>query len=259
MRSPFTPRIQHGLHQAMHSTSPHTGLQRSRHHSASRGRAESNVPAAAALSQVWGRGGVRVGGGRRGKERGPYPRGLLPPTRDGDLVVPAYQPRVAALVTEVLSDLSRNLAEVEDLAQLEHLVREVGLRFARRLAEIVLEGLDRLLSRQRPPGWREKDVRTRTLESTVGTLHLKRRRYRDAEGRWRYPLDEALKLAPQVQVTPELQRLMVELGSQMPFETASRLLHELMPTAPARSTLHRHLGRVGEACQQADERQRQEV
>src|SRR5206468_4028400 len=31
------------------------------------------------------------------------------------------------------------------------------------------------------------------------------------------------------------------------------------PTAPARSTLHRHLGRVGEACHQADERQRQEV
>jgi len=57
-------------------------------------------------------------------------------------------------------------------------------------------------------------------------------------------------------VTPELQRLMVEMGSQMPFEAASRLLHELMPTAPARSTLHRHLGRVGQACHQADERQR---
>jgi uncharacterized protein UPF0236 len=72
-------------------------------------------------------------------------------------------------------------------------------------------------------------------------------------------LDEALKLAPRVQVTPELQRLMVEMGSQMPFEAADRLLHELMPTAPARSTLHRHLGRVGEVCHQADERQRQEV
>jgi len=173
--------------------------------------------------------------------------------------VPAYQPRVAALVSEVLSDLSGRLAEVEDLAQLEHLVREVGLGLARRLAELVLEGLDRLLSRQRPPGWREKDVRPRTLESTVGTLHLKRRRYRDAEGSWRYPLDEALKLAPRVQVTPELQRLMVEVSSQMPFEAASRLLRELMPTVPARSTLHRHVGGVGEACHQADERQRQEV
>ena len=66
--------------------------------------------------------------------------------------MPAYQPRVAALVSEVLSDLSGRLAEVEDLAQLEHLVREVCLRLARRLAELVLEGLDRLLSRQRPPG-----------------------------------------------------------------------------------------------------------
>lgn len=173
--------------------------------------------------------------------------------------MPAYQPDVAALVTEVLSDLRRRLGGIEDLGQLEHVVREVGLGFARRVAELVLEVLDRLLAGERPAGWREKDVRTRTLESTVGTLHLRRRRYRDAEGRWRYPLDEALKLAPQVQVTPELQRLMVEVGSQMPFEAASRLLHELMPTAPARSTLHRHLGRVGEACQQADERRRQEV
>jgi Uncharacterised protein family (UPF0236) len=173
--------------------------------------------------------------------------------------VPAYQPRIAALVAEVLSQFARRLAEVEDLAQLEHLVRELGLRIARGVAEVVLEGLDQLLSQQRPAGWRVKDVRPRTLESTVGTLHLKRRRYRDAEGSWRYPLDEALKLAPQAQVTPELQRLMVEVSSQLPFEAASRLLHELMPTAPARSTLHRHLGRVGEACHQADERQRQEV
>jgi len=173
--------------------------------------------------------------------------------------VPAYQHRLAALIIEALSDLSRRLVEAEDLGQLEHLVREVGLRWARGVTEMVLESLDRLLARQRPTGWREKDVRTRTLESTVGTLHLKRRRYRDAEGGWRYPLDEALKLAPRVQVTPELQRLMVEVGSQMPFEAASRLLRELMPTAPARSTLHRHLGRVGEACHQADERQRQEV
>ena len=173
--------------------------------------------------------------------------------------MPAYQPRIAALVTEVVSELGRRLAEVKELSQLEHLVREVGLRLARGVAEMVLESLDLLLSRQRPAGWREKDVRTRTLESTVGTLHLKRRRYRDAEGRWRYPLDEALKLAPQVQVTPALQRLMVEMSSQMPFEAASRLLRELMPTAPARSTLHRHLGRVGQAFHQADERQRQEV
>src|SRR5262249_41239220 len=158
---------------------------------------------------------------------------------------------------EVLTQLARRLADLEELAQLEHLVREVGLRIARVVAEMVLEGLDRLLARQRPPGWREKGVRTRALEGTVGTLRLKRRRYRDAEGRWRYPLDEALKLAPQVQVTPELQRLMVEVGSQVPFETASRLLHELMPTAPARATVHRHVGRVGEACHQADERQRQ--
>lgn len=173
--------------------------------------------------------------------------------------MPAYQPRVAAIITEAVSDLCRRLAELEELGELEHLVREVGLRIARGVAEMVLESVDLLLARRRPSGWREKDVRTRTLESTVGTLHLKRRRYLDAEGRWRYPLDEALKLAPRVQVTPELQRLMVEVGSQMPFEAASRLLHELMPTAPARSTLHRHLGRVGEACHQADERQRQEV
>jgi hypothetical protein len=31
-----------------------------------------------------------------------------------------------------------------------------------------------------------------------------------------------------------LQRLMVEVGSQMRFEVANRLLHELMPTVPAR-------------------------
>ena len=120
--------------------------------------------------------------------------------------MPAYQPRIAALVTEAVSELRGRLAEVEDLGQLEHGVRKVGLDIARGLAELVLEILDGLLAGQRPPGWRVKDVRPRTLESTVGTLHLKRRRYRDAEGRWRYPLDEALKLARQVQVTPELQR-----------------------------------------------------
>jgi hypothetical protein len=158
-----------------------------------------------------------------------------------------------------MSDRGRRLAEVEDLGQLEHVVREKGLRLARGLAEIVLEALDELLAGQRPREWRMKEVRTRTLESTVGTLHLKRRRYRDGEGRWRYPLDETLKLAAGAQVTPELQRLMVTVGSQLPFEAASRLLRELMSTAPACSTLHRHLGRVGEACHQADERQRQEM
>lgn len=56
--------------------------------------------------------------------------------------MPAYQPRIAALVIEVLSELGRRFAEIEDLAQLEHLVREVGLRLARRVAELALEGLD---------------------------------------------------------------------------------------------------------------------
>jgi len=79
--------------------------------------------------------------------------------------VPAYQPRVAALIAETLPHLWRRLAEAEDLSELEHLVREVGLLIARGVAEIVLECLDRLLSRERPAGWREKDVRTRTLES----------------------------------------------------------------------------------------------
>lgn len=58
---------------------------------------------------------------------------------------------------------------------------------------------------------------------------FKRRLYRDRKtGAYRFLLDEALGLAARRRITPRMKRLILDLGTEMPFRRAARILDFLV-------------------------------
>jgi len=170
-----------------------------------------------------------------------------------------YQARVAALLVETELELRQRLRSATDLDGIEAAAKGVADGFARRLVEDLLAGADEVVAKSLPRGWRLVGFRTRNLLSTVGPLRLKRRLYRDRNGRARLPLDEELGLAPQVRATARMQEVAVELCSRVPFRVAAGLLRKVLPAGPSPVALHRLVAKVGDRRQQETERLRRQV
>jgi Uncharacterised protein family (UPF0236) len=170
-----------------------------------------------------------------------------------------YQSRVASLLIETELELRQQLRSVKDLDGIEAAARSVADGFARRLVEDLLAGADVVVAKGLPRGWRLVGFRTRNLLSTVGPLRLKRRLYRDAQGRARLPLDEELGLAPQVRATARMQEVAVDLCSRVPFRVAAGVLRKVLPAAPSPVALHRLVAKVGDRRDRETERLRQLV
>lgn len=170
-----------------------------------------------------------------------------------------YAAYVAVIVKGAEEHLRARLGQARDFDDLEEASRRVGQQMGRDLLAALLQGADQELCRQRPKGWRLIGTRTRNLVSTVGPLPITRRLYKDQKGHSRFLLDEELGLAANTRMTPGLERIGVELCAQVPFGVAAGLLKQLVPAAPARQTLHKALGRLGEARQKEEQECRRRV
>src|SRR2546428_94229 len=176
-------------------------------------------------------------------QRGPY--SLERPRTRGRTSMQGYQARVAALLVETELELRQRLRSATDLDGIEAAAKGVADGFARRLVEDLLAGADEVVAKSLPRGWRLVGFRTRNLLSTVGPLRLKRRLYRDRNGRARLPLDEELGLAPQVRATARMQEVAVELCRPGPFLVAAGLLPQGPPAGPSPGALHTSGGEKG--------------
>src|SRR2546425_6265965 len=185
-------------------------------------------------------------------QRGPY--SLERPRTRGRTSMQGYQARVAALLVETELELRQRLRSATDLDGIEAAAKGVADGFARRLVEDLLAGADEVVAKSLPRGWRLVGFRTRNLLSTVGPLRLKRRLYRDRNGRARLPLDEELGLAPQVRATARMQEVAVELCSRVPFRGAAGLLRQVLPAGTSPGPLHRLGGEEGGCRPQGNQR-----
>src|SRR2546428_3949804 len=170
-------------------------------------------------------------------QRGPY--SLERPRTRGRTSMQGYQARVAALLVETELELRQRLRSATDLDGIEAAAKGVADGFARRLVEDSLAGADEVVAKSLPRGWRLVGFRTRNLLSTVGPLRLKRRLYRDRNGRARLPLDEELGLAPQVRATARMQEVAVELFRRGTFSVAAGVLRQRLPAGTRPGALPR--------------------
>lgn len=114
------------------------------------------------------------------------------------------------------------------------------------MARTVLEEADNELMRGRDEGLIVVGFRERRVVTLFGDVRIRRRLYRDREGKGRYLLDEAMSLDKRSPLSPGMRELSALLSSYMPFGKCERLLRMLLPTGVSHTTVHRQVGRITE-------------
>jgi len=137
--------------------------------------------------------------------------------------------------------------------ELEERIQRLSQQTTAELLELGLEEIDRRLAADRDKRQLENlGKRERTIVTTAGEIRFERRYYRDKAGRNVYLLDEALGIEPSKRVSPRLNKMMLEMGVEMPFRKAAVLIGYLVPGISAMSVWH-EVQRCGEKAKQEAE------
>jgi len=116
----------------------------------------------------------------------------------------------------------------------------------------LLAAYDAHLMVQRPAGLRHRGCKQRVVHTMFGPVCVQRRRYLEAlptgERRWRYLLDEALGLPPEVQASPGVVERAVSSALQLPYRQAAAGVQAARPDGggPSHGTIHRWVRRLGD-------------
>jgi hypothetical protein len=137
-------------------------------------------------------------------------------------------------LVEIVLFLAKEIFELirtsRSIDELEERVQRLVQQAAGKLLVGALEHIDLQLSSQRDPVLKNVGRRSRTLVTSFGEITFRRRLYRNREtGTYRFLLDKALRLPERQRVTPRMTRLILELGTEMPFRRAARILGFLVP------------------------------
>lgn len=140
---------------------------------------------------------------------------------------------------------------------LEAWVMQQQERFGVWLLQRQVEEIDEALFRQRPAEWVCEGLRTRTIETVVGTVTYRRRVYRNRLSGERFvPADEHVGWSAGVRVSPQLEAMCAELATRMTFRDVAEVLRKLRGVKISHQSAHQKTQAAGE---QRVEEVRQEV
>lgn len=146
---------------------------------------------------------------------------------------------VAEMVTKVLA------GEV-DLTLLERNVWQESLKAGREALRRVLEALDDVLLKSRPPGLKVLGRKPRSILTLMGEVTFKRRHYRDREGKHRFLLDELLRIEARCHLSPQIKEAAALLSTCLPYRAACEAMAFFAPDVPAHTTFMNHARELGE-------------
>ena len=168
--------------------------------------------------------------------------------------------QLVSVFLQLVTGIMNVLASAKSLEELEEKIQRLVQRITGQLLEWSLSEIDARLAKDVDPGkYENKCVRSRTLVTTVGEIEIKRRYYRELEtGRNCFLLDETLGLEPRKRISPRLERMMLEMGTETTFRKASTLLEYLVPGV-SHMTVWSEVQRAGARAKKEAEEIRAEV
>ncbi len=119
-----------------------------------------------------------------------------------------------------------------------------GCAYARERATVRLKELDDRLLRSKPKGLRVEGFRERTVVTRFAEVLVRRRMYRDQEGKSVFALDESLGWKSHQSSSPSLAESVVSMATVAPFRVVARLLSALTAGVLSAMTIHRLLSAV---------------
>ena len=88
--------------------------------------------------------------------------------------------------------------------------------------------------KERDRDWKSVGVRSRQIVTSFGEAAIKRRLYcHKRTGEYAFLLDEAIGWGEKRRLSPRMERLAVELGTEMPFRRAAVIMGYLVPGVSA--------------------------
>lgn len=130
---------------------------------------------------------------------------------------------------------------------------------AQGLARALLKKMDDVLMERRGEGLSVVGFRERWVVTLFGQVRIKRRLYRDKEGKGRYLLDEAMRLDKRSPLSSGVKELCALLAGYMPFGKCETLLRLLLPDGVSHTTIHRQVGKIADPALVGEEKEIAEV
>ena len=132
------------------------------------------------------------------------------------------------------------------LQKLDEILAEKAIEWARKSYKAFLEELDKLLMQYRDRGLSVEHLREVWHQTCLGPVKVKRRQYRDGNGKHRYLLDELMGMGRYQHVTNFVQERALEMASIMPYRRCSEVLQKLSAINLTHQTIWRLVARTAD-------------
>ena len=146
-----------------------------------------------------------------------------------------------------------------DVGRWEEEVFKWTCTLAQEVAKALLESIDEDLMRKKDGSLKVETKKPHRIVTVFGDVWIKRRMYRDSDGKYRFLLDEKMGLDKGCQVSPKVKELATFLSSHYPFQRTEEILRYILPTGISHTSIHRLLARVTDPYLEAEEKELEEV
>lgn len=136
----------------------------------------------------------------------------------------------------------------------------MSLEIAREFYRQALELLDKYLLQTKDKRLKSEGLYPKWVISPLGSVRVRRRKYRDAAGGYRYLLDDVLGLEGRSPLTPELKEDCAYIATLLPFMKSAEVIAQTIPEAAvSHATVHRVVERLAEPVMREAETRRQQL
>jgi hypothetical protein len=146
-----------------------------------------------------------------------------------------------------------------DLGRWEEEVFKWTCSLAQEVAKVLLESVDEDLMRQKDRSLKVEALKWHRVVTVFGDVRMKRRLYRDGDGKHRFLLDEKMGLDKGCQVSPKVKELATFISSHFPFQRSEEILRSILPTGISHTSIHRLVSRVTDPYLEGEEKELEEV
>lgn len=143
--------------------------------------------------------------------------------------------------------VSQPVEELKELlSRLDEVILEKALEWGRQVYQQVVERLDEWLLKLKGQGLETEHLRRVWYSTCLGQVPVRRRQYRERQGKYRYLLDEALGMTGKSHVTTAAKRLVLEIAASMSFRRSAEVLARASAVKLSHQTIWKLMGRVAD-------------
>jgi len=138
--------------------------------------------------------------------------------------------------------------------ELDKFLLEKAVALGREWYKTILEKTDGFLAQYRDRSLSIEHLREVWHQTCLGPVKVKRRQYRDKEGKYRYLLDEVMGMGRNWHVTSTVQEQALEMATIMPYRVSAEVLQKLTAVDLPHQSIWRYVAKTADSyLEQADQ------